>query len=263
MSEVENRPAGTLTKERRYGIAISVGLILGGAWWAVTDLSEDTTTSEQTYSLSGTALTIEAQSADLEIRSGDGDQVTVTQRFRRNLFGSDPSDEYRDGRLELGGGGCGFLSFGCETSYVVVVPKGVKVTARSNSGELNASDLPAGADLKASSGDIEVHRIGTDLRLASSSGDVEAFDVTGATVRATSSSGDVELTFSTAPTTVEATSSSGDVTIELPPGEQSYRVDADSSSGDLSTTVEADPQAANSVKARSSSGDVSIEYRPN
>lgn len=263
MSEVENRPAGTLSTERRYGIAISVALILGGVWWAVTDLTEDTHTSEQSYSLAGSALTIDARSADVEIRSGDGDQVTVTQRFRRNVFGSDPKDKYREGKLEIGGGSCGFLAVGCDTSYVVVVPRQTKVTAHSNSGELKASDLPAGADLKVSSGGIEVHRIGTDLRMASSSGDVGAFDVDAGTVNAVSSSGNVELTFTKAPTDVEARSSSGDVLIEVPKDKDTYQVVTETSSGDELVKVETDPASKRTVRGRSSSGDVSVDYRQN
>lgn len=263
MSEVGNRSGGTLTTERRYGIAISVALILGGVWWAVTDLTEDTHTSEQSYSLAGTALTIEARSADVEIRSGDSDEVTVTQRFRRNVFGSDPKDKYREGKLEIGGGSCGFLALGCDTSYVVVVPRTAKVTAHSNSGELKASDLSAGADLKVSSGSIEVHRIGTELRMASSSGDVEAFDVDAGTVSAVSSSGNVELTFTRPPNDVEARTSSGDVLIEVPKGAETYQVIMDTSSGEESTSVEADPKSDRTVRGKSSSGDVSIDYRHN
>lgn len=263
MSEVENRPAGTLTTQRRYAIAISVALILGGAWWALTDLTEDTHTSEQTYSLTGAALTIDADSADVEIRSGDGDQVTVTQRFRRHVFGSAPKDDYRDGKLEVGGGSCGFLVSDCATSYVVVVPRRVKVTVQGDSGDLKAADLPAGADLEVASGGIEVHRIGTDLRLSSASGDVGAFDVAAATVAARSRSGNVEVTFARAPTGVEARSSSGNVLIEVPQGTEGYQVETKSSSGEELTKVRTDPAAPRTVRAESSSGDVSIDYRQN
>jgi len=263
MSEVEKRPAGTLTTERRYGIAISVALILGGAWWALTDLTEDTRTSDQTYQLSGTTLTIDARSADVEIRSGDSAEITVTQRFRRNVFGSDPKDSYRDGKLEIGGGSCGPLSFNCETSYVVVVPKDTKVTAHTNSGKLEASDLPAGADLKSSSGGIEVHRIGKDLRLVTSSGDLGAFDVDAKTVHAVASSGNVELTFTAAPEDVEARTSSGDVLIEVPEVVEGYQVDTESSSGESQAKVKPNPTSKYKVKGKTSSGDVSIDYRQN
>lgn len=263
MSEVENRPAGTLSTERRFGIAISVALILGGAWWAVTDLTEEARATEQHYPVQGTSLVVDAGTADVEIRSGDVRDITVTSRYERNVFGSEPRDKYKDGRLEVGDGGCGFLSFSCKTEYVIVVPRDLKVTAESSSGDLSASDLPAGADLESSSGDIEVEGVGGALRVQSSSGKVEGRELDAAAVTAESSSGNVELTFASAPTSVEAESSSGNVTIQVPSGDEAYKVDTDTSSGDDSTSVKTDPASTRSVRASSSSGDVTVEYADN
>jgi Putative adhesin len=261
MSEVEGRPTSTLSTERRYGIAISVALIVGGAWWALTDLTENTRTSEQHYPVQGSALAIDAGSADLEIRSGQVEEITVTQRAERNLFGSEPERRYRNGKLELGGSGCGFLSFGgCDTSYVVVVPPKVKVTAESSSGDLRASDL-SGADLESSSGELEVRAIAGDLRLKSSSGDLEAHDLAATTVDADTSSGDVELTFGSAPTDVKVESSSGDVTVKVP-SDQPYKVDAETSSGETQVFA-SDPGSARSIRVATSSGDVDVEHAGN
>ncbi len=53
MSEVQSRPPSTMSTERRYGIAISVALILGGVYWALTGLTEDTKVSQDTYPVVG------------------------------------------------------------------------------------------------------------------------------------------------------------------------------------------------------------------
>ncbi len=63
------------------------------------------------------------------------------------MFGSDPKEEYEDGKLELRDTGCGFLSFGCDTHYVLTVPKDVKVTLESSSGDLKVSGLAGGRGL--------------------------------------------------------------------------------------------------------------------
>lgn len=261
MSEVQSRPASTMSTERRYGIAISVALILGGVYWALTGLTEDTKVSQDAYAVEGQALTIEARSADVEVRSGDGSEIKIERQFERNVFGSDPKEKYEDGKLELRDTGCGFLSFGCDTKYVLTVPKDVKVTLESSSGDLKVSGLQAGADLKSSSGNIEVHTIGGALQMESSSGDLEAQDLTATTVSTQSSSGSVDLDFVKAPQSVEAEASSGDVTIRIPrEGTEGYKVDADTSSGDEASSILHDPASARTITAKTSSGDVTIEY---
>jgi hypothetical protein len=252
-----------MSMERRFGISISIALILGGGWWALTDLTENSHTSNEQFPVHGTSLVIDSGSTDVEIHSGDVSQITVTRRIKRNIFGSEPKDKYQDGTLELGDAGCGFLSFNCRTDYVVVVPKALKVTAESRSGDLQVSDLPGGADLKSSSGDIEVHQIGGELRLESSSGDLVGHDLTAGTVTTRSSSGDIELDFGSVPSAVQLKSSSGDVTIQLPSGAAAYKVEAHTSSGDDSTMVKTDPASDRSIKADTSSGDITVEYRAN
>lgn len=260
MSQVQGRPTSTMSPERRYGIAISVALILGGVYWALTGLTEDTKTSQASYPVQGDSLLVEAKSANVEVRVGDVSDVQVERQFERNLFGSDPKEQYDDGKLELRDTGCGPLSFGCETHYILTVPTDLKVTLESSSGDLKVSGLADGANLKTSSGDIEVHDVGGSLWLESSSGDLEASGLTSTSVTTKSSSGSAELDFAKAPLSVDSETSSGDVTIRVPNGTETYKVDTDTSSGDESATVRTDPSATNTIDAKTSSGDVTVEY---
>lgn len=260
MSDVQGRPASTMSTERRYGIAISVALILGGVYWALTGLTEGTKTSQDSYPVEGNALRIDSSSAEVEVRAGDGPDVKVERQFERNVFGSDPKEKYDNGKLELRDSGCGFLSFGCKTSYILTVPKDVQVTLKSSSGDIKVSGLSGGADLKSSSGSIEVHDVGGSLRLESSSGDLEGQGLTATSVTTESSSGSVDLDFAEAPLSVDAKASSGDVSIRIPSGDESYKVDTDTSSGDESANVKIDPNSPRTLTAKTSSGDVTIEY---
>ena len=259
MSDVQGRPGSTMSTERRYGIAISVALILGGVYWALTGLTEGTKTSQDSYQVQGDALRIESGSAEVEVRAGDESDVKIERQFERNVFGSDPKEKYDDGKLELKDTGCGFLSLGCKTNYVLTVPRNLKVTLKSSSGDIKVSGLD-GADLKSSSGSIEVHDIGGSLRLESSSGDLEAQDLRATTVSTESSSGSVDLDFAVPPQLVEAKASSGHVAIRIPSDDMPYKVDTDTSSGDDSTTVKMDPTATRTITAKTSSGDVTVEY---
>ena len=260
MSQVQGRPTSTMSPERRYGIAISVALILGGVYWALTGLTEDSKSSQASYPVQGDSLVVEAKSTNVEVRVGDVSDVRVDRQFERNLFGSDPKEKYDDGKLELRDTGCGPLSFGCETHYILTVPKDLNVTLESSSGDIKASGLEDGANLKSSSGDIEVHDVGGSLWLESSSGDLEADGLTATSVTTKSSSGSAELEFANAPQSVDSEASSGDVTIRVPNDTGAYKVDTETSSGDESATVTADPAATRTIDAKTSSGDVTVEY---
>ena len=261
MSQVQGRPL--MSTERRFGIAISVALILGGIYWALTGLTESTKTSQDSYQVQpGDALTVESRSADIEVRAADVSEIKVERQFERNVFGSDPTEKYENGKLELRDTGCGFLSFGCDTHYVLTVPKDLKLTLQSTSGDVTVSGLTEGADLKSSSGSIEVQNVGgPQLRMESSSGDLEAHGLSATSVSTQSSSGSVDLDFTQAPQSVEAEASSGDVTIQIPPGDETYKVDTETSSGDEdSGGIKKDPNAPRTITARTSSGDVTVEY---
>lgn len=251
-----------MSPERRYGIAISVALILGGIYWALTGLTSGSKSDQSSYPVDGTTLLVKGGSAPVEIRPGDGTEVKVDRRFERNVFGSDPEQKYdaNEHRLDLGSGGCGFLSFGCKTSYVLTVPRDLKLTVESSSGDVTLSGLTAGATVKTSSGDVQVHDVGGPLDLRSSSGDLEADGLTSTAVTTSTSSGSASLEFAVAPLTIESKSSSGDVSIGIPAGDEKYKVDTKTSSGDESSNVNSDPAATREITARTSSGDVSIEY---
>ncbi|GAA1577375.1 hypothetical protein GCM10009804_37450 [Kribbella hippodromi] len=262
MSDVQDRPVSSMTSQRRYGIAISVALILGAAYWALTGLTDGTKNSQDSYQLQGDALVVKGGSAPVEVRAGDGSEVKVERQFQRNVFGSDPKEQFHpdDGRLDLKAGGCGFLSFGCKTSYVLTVPRDVKLTVENSSGDVTVTGFPGGANLKTSSGDIDAHGVGGPLVMESSSGGITGDELTSTSVTAHSSSGGSNLEFTVAPESVEAKSSSGDVAIRLPSGDEAYKVDTKTSSGDESATVKTDPNATRTIQAKTSSGDVTIEY---
>lgn len=262
MSDVQSRPRGSMSPQRRYGIAISVALILGGAYWALTGLTEGTKSGQSSYTLQGSTLEVKGGSADVEIRPGDGTEIKVDRQSERNVFGSDPKEKFNagDGKLELNSGGCGFLSFGCKTSYVLTVPRDVQLKVENSSGHMTVAGIEGGAELKTSSGGIEVHDLGGTLDLRSSSGDLDADGLTSTAVTAHSSSGSTTLEFTVAPQSIDAKTSSGDVSIELPAGDEAYQVDTKTSSGDETSSVKTDPQSTRTITARTSSGDVNVDY---
>jgi len=260
MSEAQRRPASTMSAERRYGIAISVALILGGVYWALTGLTEGTRSGQSSYQLDGHSLVVEGSSTSVEIVPGDGTELKVDRQFERNAFGSDPTDTYKDGKLQLKETNCGFLSFNCKTTYVLTVPRDTKLTVKNNSGSIKVSGMSGDTELKTNSGDILAQGLSGSLRMESSSGSLEADALTATTVVTKSSSGDAELGFSTAPQSVDAKASSGDVVITVPSGDETYKLDIATSSGDKEPMVKADSTSTRTIAVKTSSGDVSVDY---
>ncbi|MFI5729332.1 DUF4097 family beta strand repeat-containing protein [Kribbella sp. NPDC051587] len=252
--------ASTMSAERRYGIAISIALILGGLYWALTGLTEGDHSGQTSYKLDGDSLVVEGGSTSVEIRPGDGTELKVDRQFERNAFGSDPTDTFKDGKLELKDTNCGFLSFNCKTLYVLTVPRDVKLTVKNNSGPIKVSGMTGETELKTNSGDIAVQGLGGSLRMESSSGSIEASGLSTSAVTTKSSSGDTDLEFSMAPQSVDSKASSGDVAIALPTGDETYKVEAETSSGDNERNVKLDPASTRSITVKTSSGDVSVGY---
>ncbi|MFK4087694.1 DUF4097 family beta strand repeat-containing protein [Kribbella sp. NPDC020789] len=260
MSDTQGRPARSMSAERRYGIAISVALILGGLYWALTGLSEGNESGQSSYQLDGRSLVVEGKSTSIEIQPGSGTELQVDRRFERNAFGSAPTDTFGDGKFELKDTNCGFLSLNCKTTYVLTVPRDVKLTVKNSSGSIKVSGMTGETELKTNSGDITVDGLGGTLRMESSSGDLDGAGLTATTVTTKSSSGSTELGFNSAPESVDAKASSGDVSIVVPSGTETYKVDSHTSSGDNEPNVRVDPAATRSITVKTSSGDVSIDY---
>jgi Toastrack DUF4097 len=177
----------------------------------------------------------------------------------------------------------------CSADYRVTVPRGVVVTGRVGSGDIDLTGL-AGVDVESGSGtisvadvtgnvtaqtgsgDINARGIGGNVQVHTGSGTITASDVAGTTT-ADASSGDVNARGVTgsvdvqtgsgtikvvlaAPASIKAQAGSGDVTLTVPDGR--YRVVATTGSGDQHISVPSDPSAPNTLEAHTGSGEITI-----
>jgi DUF4097 and DUF4098 domain-containing protein YvlB len=223
---------------------------------------------------------IDGSSGDVTLVPTTGRDVVVDSRAEGTLWL--PKMETRiEGDHVSVRGDCHVVVFGkCGATFVVRVPAGVAVRAKTSSGDVRASGLSGPVNLQVSSGDIDLdalsggttahvssgditaRRLGGPLVLETSSGDVTALELLGQIVDAHASSGDVDVDVATVPRRVSASSSSGDVTIAVPRGRhEAYDTVITTSSGDRTEGVNSDPTAGRSLRAVTSSGDVAIRYR--
>lgn len=135
-------------------------------------------------------------------------------------------------------------------AYDVLVPPGTVVRAKSDSGEIVATDLSANATLRTESGRIDVTSSGSDLEVVTGSG---AVTVHGAAAGLTVTTASSAIGIRDAGGAVRVKTQSGAVTIDLAP-----TADVDVETGSSAIDVSG---AHNRLAARSRSGAIRVAGR--
>jgi|GEM_PF-1518874 len=170
----------------------------------------------------------------------------------------------------------------CAIDYRVLVPPGVALAVRTDSGAIRLTELTGDLALVSDSGSVRIDDSGgpgLDLRVQTDSGSVELDAVAGDRVRIETDSGSVdaedlactdadvetesgpiELQWDARPTAVEVESESGSVVVEVPAGAYAVTVSTESGTVDLRGLTE-DPTADRTIDVRTESGSVSVEGR--
>ncbi len=190
----------------------------------------------ETISHQLTALTVDAGSGDVTVRTGARPgTVEVTRKGPSSMaVGSAAHETWAGTTLAIAPDCPG----ACDVAYEIRVPDGVAVTAHTVSG-----DIELGGSLGA-------------VSLESSSGDVDA-DLTASTLATHTGSGSIHVRLRSAPTQLSATAGSGDVDIRLPGG-QAYAVDSQTSSGDNDVDVQQQSASDHRVQVQTGSGDIRL-----
>ncbi len=226
-------------------------------------------------------LRIDTSNGDVAVVRGGTAEVTVDRRTTSSLTEPAVSATTTGGALRLTSHCPPVAGMSrCGTSYVVHIPAGVSVDARTSSGDasvsgvdgtvslhsssgtVSATDVTGRITLDTSSGDVTATRVsGGPVSLHASSGSISADGVRAAELSAATSSGDVGVHFVMAPSGVTATSASGDVEVTVPHGPELYAIAQQTGSGDHVAAVRSDPSSTRRIRERTSSGDVSLTYR--
>lgn len=190
------------------------------------------------YDVSGklTALDLHADSGDIVVNESDrsGARVTETIHWSGDKKDRPKTEHPVDGGTLTLRQDCS----DCSVDYKVEVPKGLKVTAKADSGDVTLRSLTGEVNAAAGSGDIAANGLGAK-RLVVDAG-----------------SGDIEVRFTAVPDHVEVETGSGDIMLRLP--KAGYNVAAETGSGDKNVKVTNDPSASSTVSARTGSGDVEV-----
>ncbi|MEU5258370.1 DUF4097 family beta strand repeat-containing protein [Amycolatopsis sp. NPDC021455] len=242
-------------------VLIGIGLATAFGWGWGSDY-ENTNTVSQTIR----SVKLESDSGSVKIRTGTGPS-TVHQKISYH-WRSKPGDSFfRVDGDQLVLADCGS---NCSVDYEVVVPPGVPVTGRMDSGGLDVAGV-ASVDVRSDSGHARVEDVSGPVKLRLESGGIDLRDVgevqlhadsgsiRGTEVRGpvdvTSSSGSVDFSLSQA-NDVKVKADSGSVDVEVPGGP--YRVVGDSDSGHRDIGVPTDGSAPHTLDLTTDSGSVTV-----
>ncbi|MFG1696421.1 DUF4097 family beta strand repeat-containing protein [Nonomuraea sp. NPDC049309] len=197
---------------------------------------EDTVSYEVTDKV--TALRLVSNAGDAVITETGGDAVRVVETLHWR-GGDKPRPEHRVDGQEL------FLTYGCPSQwgtcgvdYKIEVPKGLRMTLESGSGNITLRDLTG------------------EITLSTGSGDVDAAGLAGKKLSGEVGSGNIELKFSAVPQDLRLKAGSGDIDVRVP--DQPYAIDSRIGSGDVTIGVKQDTTAPNKISVTAGSGDITV-----
>ncbi len=146
----------------------------------------------------------------------------------------------------------------CDNRYVLKVPPKVNLVVTVATGDAHVDNVEGGLDLKVDRGDVRVNRAAGALKIAARDGDVSLSALSGAQAEVNAEHGDVWAGFSAPPTKVDFQVARGDVRVELPAGQERYRLDVRPEKGELHSGVDSDAASERSVRVAAGAGDISL-----
>lgn len=243
------------------GLAMAVLLVGTGSLLAVNAMASRTVHEQHTYPFRGTDLSIDLALGEVQIvPSRHDDQISVRRRVTYGLHR--PAMEARaDGEIfRVSDRPCPTpVQSTCHVRWLLEVPRFLTVNVQTISGAITVSGLSGGIHVVTDSGDIKtVSASGRKVTLLSKTGTVTAQNLSSQQVVATSTVGSVSLTFRTPPNLAFGKSELGDVEVVLPPGDELYRINANSPGGLRTVLVPDDTRSRRLVDVRSVKGAVRV-----
>lgn len=205
----------------------------------------DTETDTVSYEVNDqvAALRVAGDTGNVEVVESQRQGIKVTEVLTWRKSKPKTSHDVQGDTLDLkfecpSSFGLGAIATTCDVSYQVEVPKGLRVKASTDSGNLTVRGLSGELDARTDSGEIEAEGLAVKQAVAKTD------------------SGTVDLAFTGSPDKVKAGTDSGDISIGVPEG--AYKVNAKTSSGDKNIGIDADPSAPRSIELSSDTGSLEV-----
>jgi len=223
---------------------VTLGALLGAPILAQAKINRIV---EKTFTVQeGGDLKVQTSGGDIQILSGNGNEVKVTARERINADSEAKADELLqdlDLTIEQQGnnvlarakyaktGGWRWGSTPVTVSFTVVVPKRYNVDLNTSGGNIGLESLVGHAHLRTSGGNLQLDRIDGEIDGNTSGGNIDLKEGT-AKVKLSTSGGDIHV--DRAGGEADLSTSGGNIVINSVLG----RLNASTSGGDIKATIE-------------------------
>jgi len=209
--------------------------------------------NSRSFPFLGRRLTIEMHETNLIVESDTRREITAERELRGTAAQDGNATWSLHGDTLTIRVDCSGLVLSCESEHRVRIPEDVELTVTGTGGAVQLKGLTGDVTARLGhDGTLRVVRPAGRLRLYSTGGDITVTDARSARVQAmTSGDGNIDLGFAAPPTRVEVRAA-GSVGITLPPGGETYRIDAPGSD------VPSDPGSDRVIVAHAADGAVTI-----
>ena len=247
------------------GLLVLVPTLGWGTVSMANSLGHSTETASLSFGRGLTSIVVRVGSGRVTVRGADRDDVVAERTIERSLQAPTVTERIDGSTLRLEGTCTNLATFWCEVSYVLDVPRGTTVDVESGSGSLSVSSVDGDVRADSGAGSIQLDRIGGRITADSGAGSIRATELRGTVAAASSGAGSIRLQFLEAPTMVTAHAGAGSVDVEVPHGEESYRVlnteglNLFRGKGDT-VTIALDADSPRRIEVDSGAGSVKVHY---
>jgi hypothetical protein len=232
-----------------------------GVWlW----IAQGTATQHASYVRQISALTIDADTADVTVVAGAPGRVDVVRELNWSAHKPEISERWDGDKLVIQVSCTNKIKpfktiIKCGVGYRLSAPPGIPVTVDSDGGDITVSRMTGELTLRTDGGNISTHGSRGRIQAKTFGGNILVQDARSTDVVARTDAGNVHMAFLVPPTRAESETFYGNVEITVP-GSTSYAVRAQTFYGNADPQVHDDPASPRKIIATSRAGNVEIRY---
>jgi DUF4097 and DUF4098 domain-containing protein YvlB len=213
------------------------------------------------YAISGQVqtLVVNAHVGGVHVTGDDSGKVSVTEHISFRHTAPVTTHRTTAGALTLDSS-CPAAET-CSVGYDITVPRAMTVQVSDNVGTIRLESLSGQVTAHTNAGNIDLSSVSGPIEITGHAGSILGQNVSSVRATLRLSAGEIDVTFSAAPTTITAATTVGSVTLRVP-GTVPYAVDASVSVGSTRVSVTRSPASPHSITASTRTGSITIEPAP-
>ena len=243
------------------GIGFTVLALLGGSFGAWSVLAAlvpvKTTTQHARFAEPTDEIQISLANGNITLDATAGPGVELDRTLSWRTTQPAVREHWADGTLRISTACTG----DCTADYVLHVPPGTQVQARTAHGAISTDGITGTQDLASAAGAIRVSGASGQLTAQTLSGDITALGLRCAWSSLHTASGAVSAQYEIVPGQVTADSDAGDIAVSVPDNGMRYRVLAFTATGAPEIGLAQSQASGSTIAATTLAGTVRIGYR--